>query len=93
MKPVHTHTPGVPANPDPPERLLELADIFKDPQVIQTGVTTTPDGRWALYVTVLADTAVPIPSVEKQAGGYPVIYEAEPDEPPRAGPAYPAHEL
>ena len=45
-----------------------------------------------LYVTVPGETPVPISSVESQAGGFPVVYEAEPDEPPRAGPAYPAAE-
>jgi hypothetical protein len=89
MYPIRTHHPGVPPNPEPPERLIELADTVRDPLVIQSGVTTTADGRWALYVTVPADATVPIPSVERQAGGYPVVYEAEPDEPPRAGPAYP----
>lgn len=89
MKPVRTHCPGVPALPEPPARLIDLADAVRDPLVIQSGVTTTADGRWALYVTVPADAAVPIPGVESQAGGYPVVYEAEPDEPPRAGPAYP----
>ena len=89
MKPVRTHRPGVPASPEPPDRLLELADAIRNPLVVQSGVTTTADGRWALYVTVPADANVPIPSVESQAGGYPVIYEAEQEEPPRAGPAYP----
>jgi len=50
--------------------------------VRQAGLTTTADGRWALYVTVAGDTAVPIASVESQARGFPVVYDAEPDEPP-----------
>lgn len=89
MKPVRTHRPGVPASPEPPDRLLVLADAVRDPHVVQSGVTTTADGRWALYVTVPTNADVPIPAVESQAGGYPVVYEAEPEEPPRAGPAYP----
>ena len=89
MKPVHKHLPGIPTIAEPPERLIELADSVRDPLVVQSGVTTTADGRWALYVTVPADAAVPVASVESQAGGYPVVYEAEPDEPPTAGPAYP----
>jgi len=90
MKPVRTHRPGEPSDPEPPDKLIELADAIRDPLVQQSGVTTTTDGRWALYVTVPSDAAVPIPSVERQAGEYPVVYEAEPEEPPRAGPAYPA---
>jgi hypothetical protein len=89
MKPVRTHHPGEPADPDPPEKLVELTERVCDPCVIQTGLTTTADGRWALYVTVPADADVPIPAVEKQAGGFPVVYEAEPAQPPRAGPAFP----
>jgi hypothetical protein len=89
MKPIRTHRPGTPSTPTPPDRLIELADAVQDALVVQSGLTTTADGRWALYVTVPANAAVPIPSVESQAGGYPVVYEAEPDEPPRAGPAYP----
>ena len=89
MKPVHKHLPGIPTIAEPPERLIELADSVRDPLVVQSGVTTTADGRWALYVTVPADAPVPIPNVERQAGGYPVVYEAEPAEPVRAGPSQP----
>ncbi len=89
MKPVRTHRPGTPSTPEPPDQLVELADTLRDQLVVQSGVTTTADGRWALYVTVPAHSAVPIASVESQAGGFPVVYEAEPDEPPHAGPAYP----
>lgn len=89
MKPVRIHHPGTPATPEPPDGLMRLADLVRNPLVIQSGVTTTADGRWALYVTVPADADVPIPGVEGLAGGYPVVYEAEPDEPPRAGPAFP----
>jgi hypothetical protein len=90
MKPVRIHRPGAPSDPEPPEKLVALAEAVRDPLVRQSGVTTTADGRWALYVAVPRDAAVPIASVERQASGYPVVYEAEPDEPPRAGPAYPA---
>ena len=89
MKPVRTHRPGVPAIPEPPNRLIELADAVRNPLVVQSGVTTTRDGNWALYVTVPADATVPIPAVESQSGGFPVVYEAEPENPPTAGPAYP----
>jgi hypothetical protein len=89
MKPVRIHHPGTPALPEPPLRLLELADNLRDSLVIRSGVTTTEDGRWALYVTVPPETEVPIPSVEQQAEGFPVVYEAEPKEPPVARPATP----
>ena len=55
MKPVRTHRPGEPSTPEPPDQLCKLADALQDPHVIQSGVTTTQDGRWALYVTVPAD--------------------------------------
>jgi hypothetical protein len=90
MKPVRTHRPGTPSDSEPPDPLLKLADRVRDPLVVRSGVTTTADGRWALYVTVPDDATVPIQSVEAQAGGFPVVYEAEPKEPPRAGPAFPA---
>ena len=89
MKPVRTHRPGQPSDPQPPDTLVELAESIRHPLVRQCGVTTTADGRWALYVTVPPDAAVPISGVENQARGFPVVYEAEPDEPPHAGPAYP----
>src|SRR5947209_4242210 len=89
MKPVRTHRPGEPSDPEPPGKLIDLAETLRDPLVRQSGVTTTADGRWALYVTVPGDAVVPIPTVESQASGFPVVYEAEPEEPPRAGPAYP----
>ncbi len=64
MKPVRTHRPGEPSDPEPPEKLVALAEAVRDPLVRQSGVTTTADGRWALYVTVPGDAAVPIPGVE-----------------------------
>ena len=89
MKPVRLHRPGVPESSDPPDRLVELAGAVQDPLVVQSGVTTTGNGDWALYVTVRPDATVPIAGVERQAGGYPVVYEAQPAELPIAGPAYP----
>jgi hypothetical protein len=83
------YTAGAPSAPEPPDELLAVADRVHDPLVRQSGITTTTDGRWALYVTVPGDTKVPIENVERQAGGFPVVYQAEPKEPPRAGPAYP----
>ena len=89
MKPARLHRPGAPSSPDPPDRLTKIADNLRHPLVVQSGVTTTANGRGALYVTVPANTDVPIAEVESQAGGFPVVYEAEPKEPPIAGPAYP----
>ena len=89
MKPVRIHRPGPPSEPEPPDKLVKLAESIRDPLVVQSGVTTTSDGKWALYVTVPADANVPIATVENQASGFPVVYEAEPKEPPRAGPAFP----
>ena len=90
MKPVRVHRPGMPVTPEPPDRLVALADTVKDLLVIQSGITTTTDGRWALYVTVPAEATVPIASVEEFAHDFPVVYEAELPSPVRAGPAYPA---
>ena len=56
MKPVRTHQPGTPSDPEPPEKLLTLSESVRDPLVRQSGVTTTADGRWALYVTVPRET-------------------------------------
>lgn len=89
MRPVRTHTPGSPTSEEPPERLVELTDRVRHPLVRQSGLTCTADGRWAMFVTVPKETEVPIPAVEAQAAGFPVVYEAEPDTPPRAGPARP----
>jgi hypothetical protein len=91
MKPVRIHQPGPPATEEPPERLVAIADTITHPLVGQCGITTTKDGRWALYVSVPADASVPIESVEHAAGGFPVVYEAALPEPVRAGPAYPGH--
>lgn len=88
MKPVRTHHPAPPVDEEPPERLLALADGLRDPQVVQAGVTTTADGRWALYLTVPSDCDVPIARIERMAGGFPVVYEAD-RSPVHAGPAYP----
>lgn len=90
MKPVRIHHPGAPTSTEPPDRLLNLADTIVDPSIVQCGITTTDDGRWALYVTVPADMTVPIESVERVAEGFPVVYEAELSEPVRAGPAFPS---
>jgi hypothetical protein len=92
MRPARIHRPGTPSDPEPPDQLLKVSERVTDPLVIQCGVTTTAEGKWALYVTVPASASVPIADVERQAAGFPVVYEAEPEAPPRAGPAFPDQE-
>lgn len=89
MRPVRTHAPGPAVTPDPPEKLVAATDALRHPLVQECGLTTTTDGRWAVFVTVPKDATVPIPAVESQAAGFPVVYEAAPTEPAKAGPAYP----
>jgi hypothetical protein len=49
-----------------------------------SGISTTRDGRWALYVSVPANTEVPLHDLEAVCGGFPVVYVAAPDKPARA---------
>lgn len=77
------HTPGEPVSPDPPAALIELSETIEHPLVRKTGITTTEDGRWALYVAVPKTTEVPLPDLEARTGGFPVVYDDEPDEPLR----------
>jgi hypothetical protein len=81
--PQKSHMPGEPKTDEPPERLVALAEQITHPLVRRSGVTTTADGEWALYVTVPATTEVPLPDLESATHGFPVVYEAEPDEPLR----------
>lgn len=81
--PKKAHVPGDPVTPDPPDALIALSDRIRHPLIRRTGITTTEDGRWALYVTVPKATKVPLPDLESQTGGFPVVYEDEPDEPLR----------
>ena len=84
MRPVKVHIPGSPKSETPPKKLLELIDRYQpQPPVIRCGLTATVDGRWALYVTVPADTEIPLAAVEESGKGFPIVYEAEPDEPIR----------
>ncbi|MEI8379112.1 MAG: hypothetical protein WCJ09_03220 [Planctomycetota bacterium] len=78
------HIPGLPKTPDPPKSLVELSESLKHPLVIRTGVTCDQSGQWALYVTVPKHVNIPIPDLEAKCLGFPVAYEAEPDEPIRA---------
>jgi len=83
VRPKKQHIGGEPPTPDPPQALIDLSERITHPLVKRTGITTTEDGRWALYVTVPKTTDVPLHDLESQAGGFPVVYEAEPDRPLR----------
>ncbi len=89
MKPPIQHHPGEPDTDDPPAALIEVLDRLDDPLVVQSGVTTTPDGRWALFVAVPREADVPLAGIERQAAGFPVVYQAAPLEAPIARPAFP----
>jgi hypothetical protein len=78
----------MPRSPEPPG-LLRAAQALSHPDVSSAGLTTTPDGRWALLVRVRPGARTPIAEVEQAAGGHPVIYQPEPDDLPVARPAYP----
>jgi hypothetical protein len=90
MNPQSPHIPGPPESPEPPSRLVEIADAFSHPAVSRVGLTTTADGHWALMVRIRPGTPVPIKEVEAVCGSYPVVYQEEPKELPVARPAYPA---
>ena len=83
MRPKKQHVGSAPPTPDPPQALIDLSERITHPLVKRTGITTTEDGRWALYVSVPKTTDVPLPDLEAKAGGFPVVYEAEPDQPLR----------
>lgn len=87
--PVDDRIPGLPGSPEPPDALARLARSLSHPQVTQTGLTTTHDGRWALLVAVRPGSPVPIAEVERAAEGHPVVYEDD-RGPARARGAYPA---
>lgn len=87
MNPVLIHRPAPPAEPEPPDRLLQLSEHISHPLVAQSGITTTANGDWAVYVTVPANVSVPVAEIESQAQGFPVVYEAEPESLPIARPA------
>jgi hypothetical protein len=86
--PLHHH-PGPPVGGEPPQALLDLIERLDEPLAVQTGLTTTSDGRWALHVVVRHDTEVPLRRVERSAKGQPVVYQAAAPGLPVARPAYP----
>lgn len=84
MRPPKVHRPGPAPEGEPPEALMKLVDTLKHPAVRSVGVSTTVDGRWALYVVVPASTEVPLVDLEAGCGSFPVVYAAAPDKPARA---------
>jgi hypothetical protein len=84
MRPPAVHRPGPAPDGEPPAALVKLANTLKHPEARSVGVSTTKDGRWALYVVVPARTDVPLPDLEAACGGFPVVYAAAPDKPARA---------
>jgi len=83
------HDPAPPATPEPPQQLADLVRSLRHPGVAATGLTTTNDGEWALYVRTRRGVEHPMADVEAAAAGFPVIYETEQDHRPVARPAYP----
>ena len=84
MRPPKAHRPGPAPDGEPPEALLKLANALQHPAVRSAGISTTSDGRWALYVSVPANIEVPLLDLEAVCGGFPVVYVAAPDKPARA---------
>jgi predicted amidohydrolase YtcJ len=83
------HVPGLPKEPTPPADLQEAAQTIAHDSVAQVGLTTTREGDWALLVRVKPDAAYPIPEIESQVSGHPVIYQQVPATLPIARPAFP----
>lgn len=90
MRLLPTDIPGRPTSPQPPRRLEGLVGTLRHRDVSQVGLTTTPDGTWALLVQVKPGARTPIPEVETACGDCPVVYRSAPEEVPVARPAYPA---
>lgn len=67
-----------------------MADSLSHPDVTRVGLTTTPEGDWALMVRSKPGTPIPIKEVDALVGGrYPVVYQDDPGRLPVARPAYP----
>jgi hypothetical protein len=81
--------PGRPLSSTPPPGLLQVLDSLQLPSVAQAGLTTTPDGEWALSIRPVPERSAPLPEVEAAAAGYPIVYEANEAYQPVARPAYP----
>ena len=81
--------PKRPSDPTPPPRLLEISQQLLHPEVAQTGLTTTSDGRWALMVRLQPGAHAPLDEVERLTGEFPVVYRPPRARTPIARPAYP----
>ena len=82
------HIPGRPTTPEP-KKLVRLAASVSHPDVVNSGITTTTKGDWALLLTVRKNAAIPIKMLEKKASGFPVVYQEDSGRMLVARPAYP----
>ena len=87
--PNEPHIPGQPKEATPPAGLIEAQKAVSGTRATRVGLTTTHDGDWALMVRIPRGSEWPLPDVEAASGGFPVIYQYEPEQPPVARPAYP----
>ena len=90
MQDESSRPPGLPKNPEPPGALVAVADSLSHPDVTRVGLTTTPDGDWALLVRFRPGAPVPIEEIEAICGPHPVVYQEDSGRLPVARPAYPA---
>lgn len=82
------HVPAPPREPEPPAVIRRLSESIRHPSIASAGLTTTSSGDWALLVRVKPGVKVPIPEIERQAQGHPIVYQ--PARPmPVARPAFP----
>lgn len=90
MQDEDSRPPGLPKIPDPPSELISIVDSLTHPDATRIGLTTTPDGDWALLVRLKPGTPVPIEEIEAICNRYPIIYQQDSGGWPVARPAYPA---
>jgi hypothetical protein len=83
------YIPAPPLSPEPPPALVQVVNCLKNRLHYQVGLTTTPEGEWALLVRVKLATTIPLAEVESLRGNFPVIYELDSETIPEARPAYP----
>lgn len=83
-------TPRTPDQASPPASLRRAkSEAARDPVVARTGLTTTPEGTWALKIWLRRDAHATASEVESLGGGHPVVVVEEPSHLPIARPAYP----
>jgi hypothetical protein len=87
--PRREHVPAPPKEPEPPPGLTEAVRAIDHPAVVNAGLTTTTKGEWAAIVRVHPGVRTPIRDLERQLGGFPVVYETAPKRLPVARPAFP----